>query len=83
MSSKTADADFLLQKKIEKQFSTKHPDKWIPAYSRVTFSERPYSEALAEGDAQESIMKEVMKMPGIAQKWDSEEVEKKMLELIG
>ncbi|MEP2056220.1 MAG: NAD(P)/FAD-dependent oxidoreductase [Maribacter litoralis] len=82
MSSKTADANFLLQKKIEKHFFTKHPEKWIPAYSRVTFSNRPYSEALAEGDAQEEIMKEVMKIPGIAEKWDSEEIEKLMLELI-
>lgn len=82
MSSKTADANFLLQKKIEKHFSTKHPEKWIPAYSRVTFSNRPYSEALAEGDAQEEIMKEVMKIPGIAEKWDSEEIENLMLELI-
>ncbi|WP_437372878.1 FAD-dependent oxidoreductase [Maribacter litoralis] len=81
MSSKTADTNFLLQKKIEKHFSTKHPEKWIPAYSRVTFSNRPYSEALAEGDAQEEIMKEVMKIPGIAEKWDSEEIEKLMLEL--
>ncbi|WP_430424407.1 FAD-dependent oxidoreductase [Maribacter litoralis] len=82
MSSKTADTNFLLQKKIEKHFSTKHPEKWIPAYSRVTFSNRPYSEALAEGDAQEEIMKEVMKIPGIAEKWDSEEIENLMLELI-
>lgn len=82
MSSKTADANFLLQKKIEKHFSTKHPEKWIPAYSRVTFSNRPYSEALAEGDAQEEIMKEVMKIPDIAEKWDSEEIENFMLELI-
>ncbi|WP_339629473.1 NAD(P)/FAD-dependent oxidoreductase [uncultured Maribacter sp.] len=83
MSSKTADANFLLQKKIEKHFSAKHPDKWIPAYSRVTFSERPYAEALAAGDAQESIMKEVMKTPNIEKKWDSVEVEKLMLDLIG
>ena len=82
MSSKTADANFLLQKKIEKHFSAKHPDKWIPAYSRVTFSERPYAEALAAGDAQESIMKEVMKTPNIEKKWDSAEVEKLMLDLI-
>jgi kynurenine 3-monooxygenase len=33
MSSKTADDKFL-QKKIEKWFSDKHPDKWIPLYSR-------------------------------------------------
>ena len=83
MSSKTADANFLLQKKIEKHFSANHPEKWIPAYSRVTFSERPYAEALAAGDAQESIMKEVMKIPNIEKKWDSAEVEKLMLDLIG
>ncbi|MDO6473014.1 NAD(P)/FAD-dependent oxidoreductase [Maribacter sp. 1_MG-2023] len=83
MSSKTADTNFLLQKKIEKHFSAKHPEKWIPAYSRVTFSNRPYAEALVEGDAQEDIMREVMKLPNIAEKWDSEEVEKLMLKLIG
>ncbi|MEX0291251.1 MAG: FAD-dependent oxidoreductase, partial [Flavobacteriaceae bacterium] len=56
MSSKTADAKFLLQKKIEKHFAAKYPDKWIPVYSRVTFSDRPYSEALEVGDQQEAIM---------------------------
>lgn len=83
MSSKTADANFLLQKKIEKHFSAKNPEKWVPAYSRVTFSNRPYAEALAEGDAQEDIMKEIMNIPNIAEKWNSEEVEKMMLKLIG
>lgn len=83
MSSKTADANFLLQKKIEKHFSANHPEKWVPAYSRVTFSERPYAEALAAGDAQESIMKQVMKIPNIAEKWDSVEVEEIMLNLVG
>ncbi|SEM07561.1 kynurenine 3-monooxygenase [Maribacter orientalis] len=83
MSSKTADANFLLQKKIEKHFSANHPEKWVPAYSRVTFSERPYAEALAAGDAQESIMKQVMKIPNIAEKWDSAEVEEIMLNLVG
>ncbi|WP_300027581.1 NAD(P)/FAD-dependent oxidoreductase [uncultured Maribacter sp.] len=82
MSSKTADLNFLLQKKIEKHFAAKHPDKWVPAYSRVTFSNRPYVEALAEGDAQEKIMQEVMKIPGIAEKWDSKEVEDYMLRLL-
>ncbi|MEO9894348.1 NAD(P)/FAD-dependent oxidoreductase [Aurantibacter sp.] len=82
MSSKTSDATFLLQKKIEKRFAEKYPDKWVPAYSRVTFSERPYVEALAIGDVQEKIMVEVMKMPDIAKKWDSEEVEKKILNLL-
>ena len=82
MSSKTADPTFLLQKKIEKHFASKHPDKWIPAYSRVTFSDRPYAEALAEGDAQEMIMKEVMQMPNIESSWDSASVEKSILDLL-
>ncbi|WP_422859245.1 FAD-dependent oxidoreductase [Flagellimonas sp. S174] len=82
MSSKTADPKFLLQKKIEKWFADKHPDKWIPVYSRVTFSDRPYAEALQIGDRQEEIMQEVMKMSEIETEWTSKEVEQKMLELV-
>lgn len=82
MSSKTADPRFLLQKKIEKHFATNYPEKWIPVYSRVTFSHRPYAEALAVGDAQEEIMQQVMQMPKIADKWDSAEVEQKILDLL-
>ena len=82
MSSKTADKNFLLQKKIEKWFSEKHPDKWIPLYSRITFSLQPYAEALAIGDLQEQIMQEVLKIDNIEQVWDSELVENKILNLL-
>ncbi len=82
MSSKTADPKFLLQKKIEKRFADKYPEKWIPVYSRVTFSNRPYAEALAIGDAQEKVMQQVMQMPNIADKWNSREVEEKILGLL-
>src|SRR6478752_5340437 len=82
MSAKTADKNFLLQKKIEKWFSDKHPDKWIPLYSRVTFSYQPYSEALAEGDKQNRIMEEVLKIDNIEEIWDSEVVEDRILELL-
>lgn len=82
MSSKTADPMFLLQKKIEKKFATEHPEKWLPVYSRVTFSNRPYAEALALGDAQEAIMKKIMQLPNIKEKWDSEEVTNKIIELL-
>lgn len=82
MSSKTADENFLLQKKIEKSFSDKYPEKWIPLYSRVTFSDRPYTEALAIGDYQNAIMEEVLKMENIANIWNTETVENKILELL-
>lgn len=82
MSSKTADDKFLLQKKIENWFSEKHPDKWIPLYSRVTFSDRPYTEALAIGDDQNAIMEEVLKIKNIESVWDSPDVENKILKLL-
>ncbi|MEI7509159.1 MAG: NAD(P)/FAD-dependent oxidoreductase [Flavobacterium sp.] len=82
MSTKTADEKFLLQKKIEKWFSDKHPDKWMPLYSRVTFSLHPYSEALAVGDFQNEIMEEIMKIENIEQHWNSEEVENRIIELL-
>lgn len=82
MSSKTADPDFLLQKRIEKHFAAQYPDKWVPAYSRVTFSDRPYAEALEIGDIQEAIMQEVLKMPDLESRWDSPEVTQRILDLL-
>lgn len=82
MSTKTADAAFILSKKIEAKFFEEHPDKWVPLYTRVTFSRKPYAEALAQGDKQRAIMDEVMHMDNIEAKWDSEEVTQKILELL-
>jgi kynurenine 3-monooxygenase len=80
MRDKTADAKFLLQKKIEAHFSEKHPNKWIPLYAMVTYSPRiRYSTALKEGKRQQAIMDKIMALPGIENKWDSEEVEKIIL----
>ncbi|MEO6884482.1 MAG: NAD(P)/FAD-dependent oxidoreductase [Bacteroidia bacterium] len=81
MRDKTADPKFLVQKKIEARFSQKHPDKWIPLYSMVTYNPQiRYSTALREGEKQERIMQKVMKLENIEQKWDSDEVENLMLE---
>ncbi len=75
MRDKTADPKFLLQKKIEARLHERYPDKWIPAYSQVTFSPHiRYSEALQRGQRQEAIMQEVMKIPDIETRWESEEV---------
>ncbi|MEY3398774.1 MAG: hypothetical protein RL220_1368 [Bacteroidota bacterium] len=82
MRDKTGDPEFLLQKKIEARFSQKHPDKWIPLYSQVTFSAIPYNEALANGERQEKIMKQIMSMDNIESRWDSDDVEQIMLSLV-
>lgn len=81
MRDKTADPKFLLQKKIEAKLHDKYPDKWIPAYSQVTFSPHiRYSEALQRGQKQEAIMQEIMKAPDIEITWDNDELHRRIIE---
>lgn len=82
MRDKTADPDFLLRKKIEAKFSRMYPDKWLPLYSQVTFSQTPYAEAVKNGDRQRAIMDEVMKMENIHNNWDDSLVIDKINQLL-
>ena len=83
MRDKVADPAFLLQKKIEAAFSKKYPEKWIPAYAQVTFSPHiRYSEALVNGQKQEAIMQQIMAIHDIENKWQDEEVEKLILNML-
>lgn len=55
----------------------------MPLYSMVTYSPHiRYSEALVNGNKQQSIMDKVMTMADIETKWDSAEVEQKILSLL-
>lgn len=79
MRDYVADPEFLLRKKIEAKFSGRYPDKWLPLYSQVTFSEIRYSVAYKQGQVQAGIMDEVMAMENIEERWDSEEVMEQIL----
>lgn len=74
MRDYVADPKFLLRKKIEAKFSKMYPDKWLPLYSQVTFSNIRYSKAIANGKAQSRIMDQIMENPNIAETWDSQEI---------
>ncbi len=83
MRDKTADPKFILQKKIEAKFSAKHPTKWIPLYSMVTYSpDIRYSKAKTEGEKQQAIMDQIMNLPDIEKNWESIEIEEKILSLL-
>jgi len=80
MSARVAEPQFLLQKKIEAHFSAKYSEKWIPAYSLVTFSPHlRYSYALEQGQKQEKIMQEIMQISDIENLWNSDFVEQQIL----
>ena len=82
MRDYVADPMFLLQKKIEGLFSKTYPDKWMPLYSQVSFSNIRYSEAWNAGMRQDAIMKNVMNRPDIETVWDSKEIQDEILKLV-
>jgi len=82
MRDKTADIKFLLQKKIEKKFSNLYPNKWIPLYSMVSFTNIEYKDAWEIGMKQEKIMEEIMKLPNIEQNWKNDRIMQKMLKIV-
>jgi kynurenine 3-monooxygenase len=61
MRNKVADPDFLLLQKIERRFSELYPDKYFPLYTMVSFTDIEYKTALEKGNAQENIIKELIK----------------------
>ena len=82
MRDHVADKNFLLQKKIEAKVHENHPEKWMPLYSQVSFSNIRYSKAYENGKKQEQIMKEIMKIPNIEKLWNSSEIENKILSML-
>jgi kynurenine 3-monooxygenase len=66
------DPQFQLQKKMEARLHLEFPN-YLPQYSLVTFSDTPYSEALQKGREHNAMMKKVLALPNIAQRWNTEE----------
>jgi kynurenine 3-monooxygenase len=72
MRDKVADAVFLLEKRIEKRMAMLEPALVIPKYTMVTFTpSMPYAEALRRGRAQDRMLSQAARIPGIAATLDS------------
>lgn len=70
MRDSVADPKFQLRKKIEAKLHDLYPKEWIPLYTMVTFSDKSYAEAYAQGKLQEAIMDKVMADPLITENWN-------------
>ncbi len=64
-----ADPKFLLRKQIEGYLAFKYPDRFIPAYSMVSFSHTPYSAALAQVHAQNRLFEQILSIPNVEHNW--------------
>lgn len=60
MRDLVADPDFILKDKINKKLAEYFPEQWETLYSMVTFSERPYSEAMRLGVAHDEVLARIV-----------------------
>ena len=56
MRDRVDDPDFLLQRELERALQERHPGRFVPHYTMVTFMLIPYSVALARSDIQRGIL---------------------------
>ncbi len=82
MRDLVADEEFILRKKIETAIHKRYKT-YLPLYSMVTFSDIPYSEALAKGREHDLLMIEILAIPNIKVEWENEkgwkEIEKVLM----
>ena len=72
MRDRVADKQFLLRKKIERKLHQRFPDRFIPVYSMVTFTDIAYSKAWAMKHKQEAFFKKVLEIDNIEAIWEEE-----------
>ena len=58
MRDRVDDPEFLLQRELEQQLQERHPGRFVPHYTMVTFMLIPYATALARSDIQREILVE-------------------------
>jgi len=58
MSDRVDDADFLLQRKLERLLAERHPGRFVPRYTMVSFMRLPYATAFERGQVQRALLVE-------------------------
>jgi kynurenine 3-monooxygenase len=58
MRERVDDADFLLQRALERTLAERHPDRFVPRYAMVTFRRIPYATAFERGRIQRELLVE-------------------------
>ncbi|HET8963648.1 MAG TPA: NAD(P)/FAD-dependent oxidoreductase [Chitinophagales bacterium] len=75
MRDLVADPEFLFKRKISAKIGQLYPEKFIPVYSMVSFTQLPYADALKEYTRQANVLSEIITMPQIVEKWDTDYLE--------
>ena len=73
MRDLVTDERFLFRKKIEGWLLQHFPDQFQTVYSMVTFSNMPYSQALAQAEKQKIMFEEMLNQDLIYNHWETDE----------
>jgi kynurenine 3-monooxygenase len=58
MRDRVGDDEFLLQRALERDLAARHPGRFVPRYSMVTFMRIPYATAFERGAIQRELLAE-------------------------
>jgi kynurenine 3-monooxygenase len=82
MRERVDDADFLLQRALERSLAERHPGRFVPRYAMVTFRRIPYATAFERGRIQRDLLVEATRgrtsLEGIDWPWLDREVERQL-----
>jgi kynurenine 3-monooxygenase len=68
------DPGFLERKRVERRINELFPDRYIPLYSLISFTNMPYSHALQRDREQRSLVDRVLAIPAILERLEGEEI---------
>ncbi|GAB3725986.1 NAD(P)/FAD-dependent oxidoreductase [Luteimonas pelagia] len=82
MRDRVDDADFLLQRALERELAARHPDRFVPRYAMVTFRRLPYATAFERGRVQRDLLVEATRgrdsLDAVDRAWLDAEVERRL-----
>lgn len=58
MRDRVDDADYLLMRELDRILADRHPGRWVPRYSMVTFTRIPYRTAFERGATQSAWLRD-------------------------
>ncbi len=82
MRDLVADKKFLRKKQIEKMIANAFPEKFIPAYSMVSFTHIPYSEAQRIGKHRDELLEKLFLVENLEEKFSSDEIQNVIMEYL-
>ena len=56
MRDRVDDADYLIQRELERVLAERYPDRFVPRYAMVSFTRIPYATAFSRGQVQREIL---------------------------